>query len=198
MICAKKKSPSFFNPEEAAVVVQYVKDLKDARGIKVQPSEIGVISPYRKQVQKIRILLNKANITDVKVGSVEEFQGQERRVIIISTVRSSQEFLQLDAQFKLGFLKNPKRFNVAITRAQALLIVVGNPHVLCKDRHWNRFIQFCIDCRGYRGCDFKPAAEVDQDLIDRLKRVHLDSKEALDALETIVDEQPAWNRDEDY
>ena len=60
------------------------------------------------QVQKIRILLHKANITDVKVGSVEEFQGQERRVIIISTVRSSQEFLQLDAQFKLGFLKNPK------------------------------------------------------------------------------------------
>lgn len=61
-----------------------------------------------------------------------------------------------------------------------------------------RFIQFCIDYRGYRGCDFKPAAEVDQDLIDRLKRVHLDSKEALDAVETIVDEQPAWNRDEDY
>lgn len=61
-----------------------------------------------------------------------------------------------------------------------------------------RFIQFCIDCRGYRGCEFKPAAEVDQDLIDRLKRVHLDSKEALDAVETIADEQPAWNRDEDY
>lgn len=194
----EEKSPSFFNPEEAAVVVQYVKDLKDARGINVLPSQIGVISPYRKQVQKIRTLLNKANIADVKVGSVEEFQGQERRVIIISTVRSSQEFLQLDAQFKLGFLKNPKRFNVAITRAQALLIVVGNPHVLCKDRHWNSFIQFCIDAKGYRGCDFKPASEVDQDLIDRFKRVHLDSKEALDAVETSADEQPAWHRDEDF
>lgn len=47
----EEKSPSFFNPEEAAVVVQYVKDLKDARGINVLTSEIGIISPYRKQVQ---------------------------------------------------------------------------------------------------------------------------------------------------
>ncbi|PFX21336.1 putative helicase MOV-10 [Stylophora pistillata] len=200
----EEKSPSFFNPEEAAVVVQYVKDLKDARGINVLTSQIGVISPYRKQVQKIRILLDKANITDVKVGSVEEFQGQERRVIIISTVRSSHEYLQLDAQFKLGFLKNPKRFNVAITRAQALLIVVGNPHVLSKDRHWKRFIKFCKDSKGYRGCDFKPAGEDDEDLINRLKRVHLDTKEALQAVESMEDntvtqtEHPAWHKHEEF
>ena len=53
---------------------------------------------------------------------------------------------------------------------------------------FHRFIQFCIDSKGYRGCDFKPSSEDDQDLVDRLKRVHLDSKEAL--------EQPAWHRHE--
>jgi helicase MOV-10 len=60
------------------------------------------------QVTKIKKLLQYENISDTKVGSVEEFQGQERRVIIISTVRSSQEYLQMDARFRLGFLKNPK------------------------------------------------------------------------------------------
>ena len=54
----EEKSPSFFNPEEAAVVVQYVKDLKDARGINVLTSEIGIISPYRKQVHTSNAMLS--------------------------------------------------------------------------------------------------------------------------------------------
>jgi len=60
------------------------------------------------QVQKIKRLMEKSNYTDVTVGSVEEFQGQERRVIIISTVRSNTAHLPLDYLCKLGFLQNPK------------------------------------------------------------------------------------------
>ena len=46
-------SPSFFNPEEAAIVLRYVKELKNARGIPLKMEEIGIISPYHKQVRKI-------------------------------------------------------------------------------------------------------------------------------------------------
>jgi len=90
-------------------------------------NEIGVITPYHAQCVKIRKALS--GIADeVKVGSVEEFQGQvsislsayrsvanlsyqERRVIIISTVRSSREFVEFDLRHTLGFVANPRRFN---------------------------------------------------------------------------------------
>lgn len=93
---------------------------------------------------------------------MEEFQGQERSVILISTVRSSQSFVQLDLDFNLGFLKNPKRFNVAVTRAKALLIVVGNPLLLGHDPDWKAFLEFCKENGGYTGCPFPAKLDLQQ------------------------------------
>ena len=76
-------------------------------------------------------------------------------MIIISTVRSRTEYLAFDEKHKLGFLSNPKRFNVAITRAQALLIVIGNPYLLEHDEHWKSLLHYCIDNHAYVGCDYK-------------------------------------------
>ncbi|KAM9596015.1 LOW QUALITY PROTEIN: helicase MOV-10 [Morphnus guianensis] len=179
------KSPSFFNTAEIEVLVHYLKKLLQSRGKggcpSVSPKEVGIISPYRKQVEKIRkaitsldpVLRTLPDISLLKVGSVEEFQGQERRVILISTVRSCSEYLQLDQTFKLGFLKNPKRLNVAITRAKALLIVVGNPAVLSKDHHWQRFLRYCRAEGGYTGYPYEDESPAEDGLAADLHALRL-------------------------
>jgi hypothetical protein len=89
----------------------------------------------------------------VKVGSTELFQGQERRVILISTVRSSPDFIGFDTKHNLGFLDNPKRFNVAVTRACSLLVIVGNPAVLATDPHWGELLRLCLRRGAYTGVE---------------------------------------------
>uniref|UniRef100_A0A670YM73 RNA helicase n=1 Tax=Pseudonaja textilis TaxID=8673 RepID=A0A670YM73_PSETE len=154
------RSPSFFNTAEISVLMDYLKKLllenQGKKGIKTLPKEIGVISPYRKQVEKIRQAINMKlkdlmNINELKVGSVEEFQGQERRVVLISTVRSSSNYFGMDEEFNLGFLNNPKRLNVSLTRAKALLIIIGNPTTLSKDPYWNEFLKYCKRNQAWKG-----------------------------------------------
>ena len=85
------------------------------------------------QVQKIRLLLRSKGLGSVRVGTVDDLQGQEERIIFISTVLSRPETLPAStggADLHLGFWKNPRRFNVAVTRAKALLVVLGHPLVL--------------------------------------------------------------------
>ena len=134
-----------------------------------------MISPYNRQVQKIRWLLERGNppLKDVKVGSTELFQGQEKSAIIISTVRSNKEWVGFDLHHNLGFLRNPKRFNVAVTRAKALLVVVGNPDVLSSDPCWGKHLQRCRDLFAYKGVPLatpngSDAANVLAESLDRL------------------------------
>ena len=101
-------TPSFFNPEEVVTVVKYIKQLLEDPGLKAKEEEIGVISPYRRQCQKIRMKLGESS--EVMVGTTEEFQGQEKRIIILTTVRSNPDFIQQDQLIQIGFLKNRKRF----------------------------------------------------------------------------------------
>ena len=145
-------SPSWFNPQEASEVVNYVKLLTKHSRPAIGQDDIGIITPYARQVQKIKLALKADGINDVKVGSVETFQGQERRCIIISTVRSENEYLDHDRKYNLGFVANEKRFNVAVTRAKALLIVVGNPRVLATDKkNWLPMLRYCRDNKSWFG-----------------------------------------------
>uniref|UniRef100_A0A8C8RZ08 RNA helicase Mov10l1 n=1 Tax=Pelusios castaneus TaxID=367368 RepID=A0A8C8RZ08_9SAUR len=145
-------NPSWFNPTEAVQVMRYCCLLAKNVNNAVSVTDIGVITPYRKQVEKIRFLLRNVDLMDIKVGSVEEFQGQEYLVIIISTVRSNEGSFDDDRYF-LGFLSNAKRFNVAITRPKALLVMVGNPHVLVKDPCFSALLEYSLANGVYIGCD---------------------------------------------
>lgn len=78
---------------------------------------------------------------------------QERDVILISTVRSTQKYVANDIRHSLGFIQSAKRINVAISRARYLLYIFGNPHLLCLDPCWRAFIKYCIDNDAYLGCD---------------------------------------------
>ncbi|KIP01837.1 hypothetical protein PHLGIDRAFT_112706 [Phlebiopsis gigantea 11061_1 CR5-6] len=143
-------SPSFFNIDEVSLVKHYALDILENRKLRITPNDIGIIAPYHAQCLKIlKALPERAK--GIKVGSVEEFQGQERRVIIISTVRSSTDFLAYDMRHTLGFVADPKRFNVAITRAQSLLIVVGNPQTLALDPMWRGWLNFVREKGGCCG-----------------------------------------------
>uniref|UniRef100_A0A671PPN9 RNA helicase n=1 Tax=Sinocyclocheilus anshuiensis TaxID=1608454 RepID=A0A671PPN9_9TELE len=148
----ESNSPSFFNIYEIEIILGYLKKLlltQAKKGIsRISPRDIGIIAPYRKQVG------TALGQPIIAVGSVEEFQGQERKVILVSAVRSSKEHIILDEPFNIGFLKNEKRFNVAVTRAKALFIMVGNPTILRTDETWGRFIDFCFEQGGYTGLPF--------------------------------------------
>ncbi|TRY75130.1 hypothetical protein TCAL_00662 [Tigriopus californicus] len=154
--CQEGDCPSWFNPVEAFQTSKFVR-LMYGEG-KVNPTELGVIAPYRKQVEKVRHLLTSLELDLPRIGSVEEFQGQEMPVIIITTVRSADmsdadDGVEFDILQGLGFLQSEKRFNVAMTRAQSLLIVLGDPHLLALDETWFQFLKYCCVQRAYQGCD---------------------------------------------
>lgn len=87
--------------------------------------------------------------SDLKVGTVEEFQGQERLIMIVSTVRTEQKQLKTDNKFGLGFIQCPKRINVAISRSRALLVIFGKQSILQTDVNWKRVIDYTKDNKTF-------------------------------------------------
>jgi superfamily I DNA and/or RNA helicase len=124
-------SASLQNPGEAKIVVKIVKQLSHSG---VMPEQIGVISFYALQVDKIRQQLDANSFNNVKVNTVDGFQGQEKEVIILSTVRSNREK-------DIGFLKEKRRLNVAVTRAKRLLVMVADRQTLQNSKTYEAFFK---------------------------------------------------------
>lgn len=98
--------------------------------------DVGVISPYRAQVQYLRRLIKRLSFfrpfrKNISVDTVDGFQGQERDVIVISMVRSNDEG-------NIGFLRDLRRMNVAMTRARMKLIIIGSVETLTRHPFYRR------------------------------------------------------------
>lgn len=95
-------STSFYNIDEIAAVLRYVRQLIPGKwnGQVVRCADIGIISPYRSQCERIRAECEKEGFKNISIGSAEKFQGQEKPIIIVSTVRTDGG--------TLGFVKDPQ------------------------------------------------------------------------------------------
>ncbi|KAK8950195.1 hypothetical protein KSP40_PGU000249 [Platanthera guangdongensis] len=124
---------SYLNRTEAANVEKIVTTFLRSG---VVPSQIGVITPYEGQRAYIVNYMSRNGslrqqlYKEIEVASVDSFQGREKDYIILSCVRSNEHQ-------GIGFLNDPRRLNVALTRARYGIVILGNPKVLSKQPLWN-------------------------------------------------------------
>lgn len=112
----------------------------------VAQSDIAIIAPFAAQVKRIRATIRTAayGLWDVNIGPLEAFQGLEKRVVIIATTRTrGKHFVERDVEKSLGLIHQPRKLNVALTRAKEGLIVLGSASALYEDDHWREFLAFC-------------------------------------------------------
>ena len=134
------------NAEEARLLIHTLRDYVEMVGMKkIQDERVdfGIISPYRAQVRLIRKLLRWQKFFrtlrgQITVNSVDGFQGQERDVIILSMVRDNEKGT-------IGFLRDLRRMNVAITRDRMKLIILGNAETLSQHKFYHHFIEYVKD-----------------------------------------------------
>lgn len=150
-----KNSTTFYNSAEVYEVVERVCELRkkwpSAWG-KINDQSIGIMTPYADQVFRIRSELRKRRMAGISVERVLNVQGKQFRAIFLSTVRTRRTCTNNkdngpNEDVDYGFLSNSKLLNTAITRAQSLVAVVGDPIALCSigkcRKIWERFIEIC-------------------------------------------------------
>ena len=138
----KKQTLSTYNEEEAALLVKHLAD-----NLQVDMS-IGIIAPYKAQTEVLRELIKDNEAFDevrdnISINSVDAFQGQERDIIYISLTRSNDKN-------EIGFLKEYRRMNVAMTRAKTQLVIIGDSGTLGKDNFYNAVLDYAQKVGGYK------------------------------------------------
>jgi superfamily I DNA and/or RNA helicase len=133
-----EEGASLCNPEEITMLRKHFDQLMlDV----TEQWDAAVISPYRAQVDLLR--KEFAGAEHVAVNTVDSFQGQERDVVYISLVRSNEKG-------EIGFLRDYRRMNVAMTRARKKLIIIGDSATLGNDRFFGELLEYIESVAGYR------------------------------------------------
>ena len=141
---------SRINPAEARQALQALRNYIERIGrdrILHERLDIGIISPYKGQVQLLRRMLRRDSYWKplrhlISVNTVDGFQGQERDIILISMVRNNE-------QGQVGFLSDLRRMNVAITRARMKLIIIGHSPTLCHHPFYKRLKHYIDNITEY-------------------------------------------------
>lgn len=127
-----EKDPSTSNPGHAE---RTCAELRRLLGRGVPPKDVAIITPYHAQVRLLRGLLREEVAQGVDIGSVDGFQGREKEVVLLDLVRSND-------QNQLGFLKDTRRMNVALTRARRLLMVIGDSATIGIHPYYAAFMEY--------------------------------------------------------
>lgn len=127
-IC-ERKGTSYVNPMEAECIFNMYMTLLNCNGQNLD-DRVAIITPYKKQVEYLKILFKGFNI---EINTIDSFQGGEREIVFFSCVRSTKD---------IGFLKDRRRLNVALTRAKCGLYIVGNEFALENNTIWYNLIEF--------------------------------------------------------
>lgn len=124
----QNKQKSYYNETEIEVIDKILKDMNESCKCRGERQEVAVITFYGAQarlLQKEFISKNRYENLKLRVGTVDRFQGIEREIVIVSFVRNNNKG-------NIGFAKDPKRINVALSRAQNLLVIVGCSELFCE------------------------------------------------------------------
>lgn len=119
------------NKSEVYIALQHVKRLIDE--LKLKEEHIGIITPYQAQVILMKEVINE-EYPGIEIHTVDGYQGNEKECIILSLVRFNEEN-------ELGFVKDERRLNVAMTRAKRQLCVIGNLEMLAVSKQTNQFLK---------------------------------------------------------
>lgn len=147
------ESRSTANPEEADLLLKRLAQLLepyDAADHETDPLSIGVIAPYRAQINYLKDAVEENDELSglmlhrqLSVGTVDSFQGQERDIIAISLTRSN-------SHGEIGFLSDVRRMNVGMTRARKKLLLVGDSSTLGSHPFYKAFLEYVERVGGYR------------------------------------------------